>query len=318
MTILDILEASSLDWRYDHKPGEVWVCCPICIENGETPDTRYRLGVNYVTGQAHCFNCHWTSDNIVFTARSLAAAAEVDLRGTVVTQHKERTERAKVKPEPAPTYLTNLPEGYERFNYKSPFEKRALAYLMDRGITRDQIQRWEIGYAMVGVYAGRIIIPVVHDGKIAGVACRDYTGISDLRWKNSESLRGIFGMKGNKYATISEGAMDALRIETLVPGEDSIAMFGSNISDEQMEMLKRYTGGITYLGDHDAPGCKGARINCEDMAMAGLKVRVSIPARLDGSDPSTQSDELLLTRRRTAVAWSKATERLLMHREAFK
>lgn len=318
MTILDILEASSLEWReVRSKPGETWCCCPFCIERGESPDTRFRLGVNYLTGKAHCFNCHWSSDDIVFTARSLAAAGEVDIRGSAVTQQRERRARTEPKPAPEPTYLKNLPEGYERFTFSSPFERAARDYIMDRGITKDQIERWQIGYALMGDYAGRVIIPVVHGDVIAGVVGRDYTGTSDLRYKNSESLRGVFGMKGNIYATISEGAMDALRIEPIVPGEDSIALFGSSISDEQMDLLRRYTGGVTYLGDHDVPGCHAAQRNCEEMAAAGLKVRVNIPDRLDGTDPGSQSDELLLRRRRTAIPWSTGADRLLKHRMAF-
>jgi hypothetical protein len=321
VTILDILDVANLDWKDTPQADEVKVCCPFCIEEGESPDSRYRLGINVRTGKAHCFNCGWSAGDYVFTARALARIADVDMTGDRVTAHNESSAPVRAKPAPAPVYLSGLPEGYERFSFDSPFERQARDYLMNRGITRDQIDRWEIGFAMAGKYAGRVIIPVVHDKQIAGVACRDYTGLADdtkrMRWMNSESLRGVFGMKGNSCATITEGCMDALRLEPLLPGEDSLCVFGSNISEDQMQFLRRYKR-LTYLCDYDKPGCKGARINCAQIAEAGVEILVHVPDTLDGSDPGTQSDELLKKRHRSARLWSKHVERLLIHREAFR
>jgi DNA primase len=314
VNIIEILDASTIDWKDTPDPDEIRVCCPFCIENDESPDTRYRLGINVRLGRAHCFNCRWRSDHYVHIARELARAGDVNMLGTSVTAEKPKD----IKPKSSPTqeYLTDMPGGYEVFNWQSEFERPARHYLMNRGITKDQIARWKIGWAMTGDYAGRVIIPVMMDGELAGVVGRDYTGKSSLRYRNSKSLRGVFGAKGNHVAVMSEGPMDALRIEPLVMGEDSIALFGSNISEDQLQFLKRYTR-ITYICDQDAPGCKGARLNCAAMATAGINILVSVPEKLDGTDPGSQSDELLLRRRRTARPWSSGVERLLKHREAF-
>jgi DNA primase len=316
MTILDILEASALDWKYTPKPDEVRVCCPMCIEQGENPDERYRLGINIRTGKAHCFNCGWRGSDYVFTAYDLARVAEVDMTGDRVTVQRDDPKRPRASHKPVVTWLDVLPKGYEPFNWKSSFERPARNYLQDRGITREQIDRWNIGWAMTGLYAGRVVVPVVMDGRIAGVVGRDYLGTSGLRYKNSEGLRGVFGTKGNKTATMSEGAMDALRIEPVIGNEDSIALFGSNISSDQMDFLRRYER-ITYLGDNDAPGCKGARFNCQAMSEAGIRVKTYVPAHLDGTDPGKWSNELILKNHRMALSWSRDVEKLLRFREAF-
>ena len=318
MTILEILDASTLDWREADVPDEIKCNCPFCVENDETPDTRYRLGINVKEGKANCFNCGWHSDSYVFIARELARVGEVDMSGDRVTKEEKRP--VKKRKAPAPTYLDEMPAGYEAFNWSSSFEHPARDYLMNRGITRAQIEHWKIGWAMTCAYAYRVIVPVIMDGQIAGVVGRDYTGLQELRYRNSESLRGVFGCTGrHRSAILVEGAMDALRVEPLAwkGGEDAICMFGSNLSEDQIAYLKRHYDRITALPDHDAPGCKGARGACEQLSVAGIQMYVSVPDTLDGTDPGSQSHELLLRRRRTARPWATGVERLLKMREAF-
>jgi len=54
----ELLYRRQIAFRKSSKdPDEIMVCCPFCPENGETPDTRFRLGLNTRSGIGHCFNC---------------------------------------------------------------------------------------------------------------------------------------------------------------------------------------------------------------------------------------------------------------------
>ena len=59
MNIVEALEAAGIEVRPGASDEEIWMCCPFCQERGESPDGRFRLGVNIRTGQGQCFNCSW-------------------------------------------------------------------------------------------------------------------------------------------------------------------------------------------------------------------------------------------------------------------
>src|ERR1019366_3475412 len=59
--------ASTLDDRgveyklHASNDEEIEICCPFCVDEGTTQDTRFRLGINVGEEKAGCFNCGWTS-----------------------------------------------------------------------------------------------------------------------------------------------------------------------------------------------------------------------------------------------------------------
>ena len=54
MNFLEALQQSGIEVKErDSKPGEYAICCPFCIDRGETADETFRLGVNLNTGFAH-------------------------------------------------------------------------------------------------------------------------------------------------------------------------------------------------------------------------------------------------------------------------
>ncbi len=58
--------------------------------------------------------------------------------------------------------------------------KPALRYLARRGVTKDDILRWKIGYCATGEYAGRVVVPSFNaDGRVNYFVGRSY----DNNWK---------------------------------------------------------------------------------------------------------------------------------------
>ena len=91
--IQNILDAGGADYKpHSTKDDEVWICCPFCIDRGESRDDKYRLGINLFTGLAHCYNCHFKCFGEAETARRLMVA--YGLSGSF-TAYRDRTVRKK-------------------------------------------------------------------------------------------------------------------------------------------------------------------------------------------------------------------------------
>ncbi len=99
--------------------------------------------------------------------------------------------------------------------------KPARRYLMDRGISREDILRWKIGYCSSGDFGGRIIIPSFNcDGKVDYFVGRTY----DSNWKkymNPNAQRNIvfneLYVDWQSDLSIVEGVFDAIVAGNAVP-----------------------------------------------------------------------------------------------------
>ncbi len=99
--------------------------------------------------------------------------------------------------------------------------KPARRYLMERGISREDILRWKIGYCSSGDFGGRIIIPSFNcDGKVDYFVGRTYDG----NWKkymNPNAQRNIvfneLYVDWQSDLSIVEGAFDAIVAGNAVP-----------------------------------------------------------------------------------------------------
>ncbi len=99
--------------------------------------------------------------------------------------------------------------------------KYAEKYLISRGITREDIIRWKIGYCFTGEYRGRIIIPSFDDdGDLSYFIARSYTGDS-YKYKNPKVSKNIafneLFVDWNSDVVIVEGVFDAIKAGNAVP-----------------------------------------------------------------------------------------------------
>ena len=98
---------------------------------------------------------------------------------------------------------------------------RALRYLFDRGITREDIQRWKIGFCYDGEYGGRIIVPSFsRTGYPNYFIARSYVG-HGMKYKNPQSSKNVvfndLFTNWNDDLTIVEGVFDAINAGNAVP-----------------------------------------------------------------------------------------------------
>ena len=114
--------------------------------------------------------------------------------------------------------------------------KKALAslparkYLKDRGLTREDLLHWKVGYCCSGEYEGRVIIPSFNDeGYVNYFVARAYNG-NWKKYKNPAVSRDIvfnsLYVDWQQDLSIVEGVFDAI-----VAGPNSIPILGSALRE---------------------------------------------------------------------------------------
>lgn len=108
--------------------------------------------------------------------------------------------------------------------------KIAINYLESRGLTKQDMIRWKIGYCTTGKYASRIVFPSFDkDGDLNYFVTRAY----DNSWKkylNPRAQRDIvfnhLYLDFSKSITIVEGVFDAV-----VAGDNAVPLLGSTLTE---------------------------------------------------------------------------------------
>jgi 5S rRNA maturation endonuclease (ribonuclease M5) len=321
--IRQLLERNGIEVRNGSKEGEIKICCLFCTDQSSSysVDTKYRLGINEYTGQAHCFHCNWSmSSSVYMLAKVLSTKLEDTLSFADIKES-----RTPPKPIVKKVVLASaIPEDYEQFYFPQsqmdPVELEAVRYLYGRGITTQQIVEHKIGYCMFGKYRGRIVFPVENElGKVTGCVCRDFTGKAELKYLNTDGTKGIYGIRTTKKkAVIVEGVLDKLHCDEFLERTPYavIAILGSNITDDQIALLKRFDETV-HLPDADDAGLKGA-IYLGDALSPHLNHHVVLPFKLDQRDPGKMSSHEVLNSLGRKMFYDKSAKLKLKAKIAFK
>ena len=132
--------------------------------------------------------------------------------------------------------------------------KHAIKFLKKRGITQDDIIKYNIGFCKEGKYEGRVIIPSYdEDKKLNYFIARDYKDTSPQKYKNPPvSAKDVIGwelyINWDAPIILVEGIFDALTIKRNV-----IPLFGKVIHGKLMEKLVKSSVNRIYIAlDADA------------------------------------------------------------------
>jgi len=125
------------------------------------------------------------------------------------------------------------PDGFKLLMYKSsdPNVNSAKKYLYKRGITRDDIIFYKIGFCVSGRYKNRVVFPSFNvDGDINYFVGRKiWDELPGNKYLNSKASKNIvyneLYVDYNKPIVITEGIIDSIKC-----GKNSIPILGSSIS----------------------------------------------------------------------------------------
>ena len=315
MLLDDIITQAGVDVRRVDS-AERMLPCPFCVGLSDVSGERKILGVNVENGKAHCLRCDWRSGSVVYTAKALCeaygiefswrlrlSASEADVAASA--QHVEEI----VEPEP----IGFVPE-YEAFgDGTDEIERLALDYLESRKVTREEIEKYKIGYAVTGDFAWRVMFPIFgEDGEVYGMSGRDFSGKSKLKYRNTEGVKMLWnGQHPAQRAVVGEGVMDALAIDRAAwrffRHTVGMAALGSVLTHYEIAQLMKYKS-VVHFGDFDVAGVKGVVKKADATAAAGIETFVVVPKKMDGRDPGEMDGDTIAQYIRGALPWSKATE----------
>ena len=138
------------------RGGQYQFNCPICsAEKGVNYDGKYNLEVNLEKNVYNCWSCtdnHGSIKKLVnlWGNRDQKKRVKILLPDEIIHKDSEIIEP-----------FDGLPKEYIYLgsNYSSTTKDKALKYLKNRGLGKDFIERFKLGFAEKGKYGGRIILP---------------------------------------------------------------------------------------------------------------------------------------------------------------
>tara|TARA_R110002074_G_scaffold283783_3_gene455407 strand:+ start:2016 stop:2957 length:942 start_codon:yes stop_codon:yes gene_type:complete len=237
---------------YYKSNSEMLFHCPRCEHH------KRKLSLNVDKNVFKCWVCDYKGKDIYRIIKrhgdynqkqdwkALTSTVDVENFTTQLFDVVDKTRKNKID---LPTEFVSL------VNKKlPPTSLYALNYLMSRGVTKNEIARWKIGYCDEGDFAGRIIIPSFDmQGDVNYFVARSY----DREWPrylNPQSVDKniIFNelfLDFDEDLVLVEGAFDAI-----VAGPNSAPILGSTLREGHMLVQKIIQNDtIVYLGlDADA------------------------------------------------------------------
>ena len=165
--------------------------------------------------------------------------------------------------------------------------KKALHYLKSRGLIKEDIIKYNIGYCEFGKFSNMIIIPSYDaEGNINYFTARNFDKNSSIKYRNPDVSRDIIGLElfinWNVPITLCEGMFDAIAIKRNV-----IPLLGKTIQNSLMKKIINSSVKKIYIAlDKDA--IKQALNFCEILINEGKEVYL---VDLNEKDPSNMGFE---------------------------
>lgn len=246
------------------KADEWWAPCPAHDEktgSWSIKDLPHTKG----HGSHYCFGCHfaggptklvlqvygfslWGSAKDWIEKHGLDSESTVPL-DVVMKVRKPRRRRFK------------MPSGVRGSGALDAWVTPPRRYATKRGITPAQVQRWGIGYALHGLLAGRIVIPV-HDkaDKLASYTARSFDK-RNPKYKTPDAVKerpdlsipfGCRNWEGRDTVVVTEGAINALACER-AGAKNIAALDGSRIHRGQIMRIGTFKQ-VILASDPDFAG----------------------------------------------------------------
>jgi DNA primase len=251
--------------------------CPFC--NHHKP----KLEVNFSENKKgynpwHCWVCGKKGTRISTLFKQLKASPEKfeELFKLVKSEKEYKIEEKVIN-------LT-LPKDFKQVSNNSSdiTGKQAWNYLKNRGITMDDIKKYNIGYCEYGNYSNMVIIPSYDsNGKLNYFTGRSFEKDPFRKYRNPEASRNIIPFElfinWDLPLVLCEGPFDAIAIK-----RNAIPLLGSNIQGSLMKKIVTSTVKKIYIA-LDSDAIKKALKYAEEFINEGKEVYM---VELQGKDPS--------------------------------
>lgn len=210
--------------------------------------------VDKKTGIFFCFGCQYVTDlvDLVSTqsGRSYFQAVRfiksleenVDLAVQVEQSLKQKE-----------VYTEYPQEDVTRLSNAAMASERAVSYYEGRKITKESMSKFELGYSEL---RDMVTIPVHSpDSLLLGFVGRSVEGKDFKNTPGLPKAKTLFNLnrvKASKSVYVVESSFDAIRLDQC--GFAAVATLGSNVSNFQIDLLKKYFNDIIVIADNDDAG----------------------------------------------------------------
>ena len=230
--------------------NEYLFTCPYCNHH------KRKFSVNIDKGYYKCWICDTSGKNIYRVIRRFGTSHDKaqwrEFTDTIDYDKLEDLFAEKIEEK----QILEMPEGFISLANKEmpPTGFAAMNYLRHRGITKQDIAWWKMGYCINGEYEGRIIIPSFDDeGDLSYFVSRSYDRSCYPKYKNPPASRNIIFndlfVDWSSDIILVEGIFDAINA-----GRNAVPILGSTLNQNSVLLRKivKEDAGVYVALDPDA------------------------------------------------------------------
>ena len=206
--------------------------CPYC--NHKNPKLEINFDDSVKGNPWHCWVCDKRGTRLTPVLKQAKAPEEsfTELKKLVKSEVYREVDRVKID--------AKLPKEYKPLSKLTKDDingRHALAYLKNRGITKYDILKYNIGYCQGGMYDKMIIIPSYNsEGNLNYFTARNYNPHSKQKYKNPPLSRDIIPFElyinWSSPLILCEGPFDAISIKRNV-----VPLLGKQIQNQLMKKI---------------------------------------------------------------------------------
>jgi len=192
--------------------------CPFCNHH------KMKMSVNVDKSVFKCWICDKSGRDLGYLVRKFGTREQRD----EWSKYDDRVEITDfdflfAEPDAPVEQRIDLPEGFVSLASRTPPAGSwpALRYLTERGVAKDDILKWKIGFCKDGEYAGRVVIPSFNENGYANYYVARSYGFEWPKYKNPPASRDIIFnelyVNWNEDLVIVEGVFDAIKAGNGIP-----------------------------------------------------------------------------------------------------
>jgi DNA primase len=276
LVVINVLD-SALGVGTSMKGNEQAHHCPFCHHH------KKKLQINVETQYWHCWVCDSKGRSIQSLLRKLNVdRGEMNKIISIYGEYKPTNNEKEVE-----KVVLKLPKEFKSLYQKpksiNPTYNQAIFYLKQRGITMDEVLKYNIGYCEEGLYGGRVIIPSYNeDGELNYFVARSFYEDEKMKYKNPPVSRDVIvfdnQINWNEPITLVEGVFDSFSVKRNV-----IPILGKFIPKTlKTKIFEKGVKEINLLLDSDA--VEDSTKHSDYFIKNGIKVKNIIPDGKDAGD----------------------------------